>query len=237
MNKKINLFWMKNPQPGNMGDILSPFLLKELGYKINPVVRNSPNKFVAIGSIATSIKSGDTVWGTGIMNRSDMPKKNATYLAVRGPLTGEKVDCGVYGDPALLSSKFWKFDDLDKIEGVGHIPHYVDYNDFDLENKINILNQNPINVIREMNRYDEIISSSLHGIILAHSYGIPAGWWRASNKLSGDDSKFEDYALSVGIDLTPSTNPKNVKMTLPSKERIEEIQINLLKVLEKWTTK
>lgn len=230
--KNINLWWSSSPKPGNFGDILSPFILREMGYTITEANRNSSGKFMCIGSTAKFIKPNDTVWGTGIMRDFDPIEKNAKYLAVRGPLTGAKVGCNIYGDPGLLCSHFWPMKSVER-NPLGFIPHYVDYNKHDIDgnDQINLLNANPIKVINEVIKYDSIISSSLHGIIVAHSYGIPAGWWQPSNKLSGDGSKFEDYARSVDIKLKPSKNYKNVIMTLPTQEKIKQIQERLLNAI------
>jgi hypothetical protein len=43
------------------------------------------------------------------------------------------------------------------------------------------------------------VSSSLHGIILAHAYGIPVAWTEFSTGLKGDGVKFLDHYASVGI--------------------------------------
>lgn len=235
MKRTIDLWWSPSPRPGNFGDILSPIILKKLGYSIKEARRTSSGKFMCIGSTAKFIKPGDTVWGTGIMRDSDPIEKNAKYLAVRGPLTGNKIGCDVYGDPGLLCSHFWPIVRT-ATKSLGVLPHYVDYKQHDVGgiNQIDILNANPIEVVKQINEYDSIISSSLHGIIVAHSFGIPAGWWQPSNKLSGDGSKFEDYALSVGIKLTPEKDYKKVTMTLPPHEKIKQIQKNLLNALQSY---
>lgn len=231
-NKNIKLWWSSSPKPGNFGDILSPFILREMGYTVTKVNRNSSGKFMCIGSTAKFIKPDDIVWGTGIMRNSDPIEKNAKYLAVRGPLTGAKVGCDIYGDPGLLCSHFCPLEKKGT-KRLGFIPHYVDYKKYDVggNDQINLLNSNPIEVMKQVVKYDSIISSSLHGIIVAHSYGIPAGWWQPSNKLDGDGSKFEDYARSVDIELKPSKNYKNVVMTLPTKEKIKQIQGRLLNAI------
>lgn len=223
------MWWSQSPTPGNFGDILSPLILEKLGYSITKANFADSGKFMCIGSTAKFIKESDTVWGTGIMQDSDPIEVNARYLAVRGPLTGKKTECTVYGDPGLLCSHFWPMQSENK-KNLGVIPHYVDYNKYNVggNDQINLLNSNPIEVMGEIVKYNSIISSSLHGIIVAHSYGIPAGWWQPSDRLSGDGSKFKDYAMSVGIELKPSKNYENVIMTLPSVETITKIQERLL---------
>jgi pyruvyltransferase len=107
----------------------------------------------------------------------------------------------VYGDPALLlplicSESKKKYD-------IGIIPHYKEYalikNKYPDHFVINLNNKNPKEVIKQITHCRSIISSSLHGIICAHAYGIPAAWVKFSDIIIGDDTKYKDYFLSLGL--------------------------------------
>lgn len=47
------------------------------------------------------------------------------------------------------------------------------------------------------------LSTSLHGVIVSHAFGVPSLWITADeargNSLHGDDVKFKDYFESVGL--------------------------------------
>ena len=89
---------------------------------------------------------------------------------------------------------------------IGLVPHYVDqYRAFHrYSDKANVIDVfQPIEcVIEEINSCERIFSSSLHGIILAHAYGVPATWVKISDSMGGDGTKFRDYFASVGMDVT-----------------------------------
>ncbi len=44
---------------------------------------------------------------------------------------------------------------------------------------------------------DEIISSSLHGIVIAEAYGIPCKWILYGNEIEGGEFKYQDYFLGT----------------------------------------
>ena len=68
--------------------------------------------------------------------------------------------------------------------------------------------------IDELNQCEKILTTSLHGLIVSHAYGIPAEWCQitgSDTNLAGDGTKFHDYMLSVGI--TPKDSLKIAKGT------------------------
>ena len=53
-------------------------------------------------------------------------------------------------------------------------------------------------VIDEILKCNKIVSSSLHGIVLAEAYGIPAKWEKYSDDVLGNGFKFRDYLSGTG---------------------------------------
>ena len=222
--KSLRVWWPRTPKPGNLGDVLTPVLLERLGY----APRWTPQiaaKVLATGSIIRFARAGQTVWGSGAMRATDRPDPRARYLAVRGPLTRRAVlkaggSCPeVYGDPALLLPELVN-GPVPKVHDLGLVPHYVDRaivaGLHPNEHRIDVLRADPLEVVREIRQCRAVVSSSLHGVIVAHAFGIPAAWVRWSDKLSGDDTKFHDYAASVGWAAVPCPDLASAEPTLPS---------------------
>jgi hypothetical protein len=210
-HRTLTAWWSTRPLPGNLGDILSPLLIKRLyDYELKYDSSFDKHHLLAVGSILSKATGKSTVWGSGIINSSEVPSREARYLAVRGPLSYERIiqvggKCPeVFGDPALLLPLVHA-PDISKKYKLGIIPHYVDYDtvrqwysDTDIP-VINILNADPLSVVDQILECENIISSSLHGLIISNAYGIPAKWVKFSNKLVGDDVKFLDYHASVNM--------------------------------------
>lgn len=203
--KTIKAWWPTRPHPGNMGDILTPVILEKLfGVKAQWVPPDQPGKLICVGSVINKAVSGDVVIGAGIMRAADKLADGVKVLAVRGPRTAKV--CGLdvpLGDPALLLPRFHGRP-VNVTHDISIAPHYVD-NDIPRHraHTINLLDADPLAVVDDIRRCRRLVSSSLHGIIVAHAYGIPACWVKYSNKLCGDGSKFADYAESVGVELKP----------------------------------
>jgi len=206
---------------------------------------------LSIGSMLKYSKPNYNVWGTGFL-RNDQNFIGGNIIAVRGPYTAQcLVDlgypkCDVYGDPALLLPLVYKPLSKPKV-GSCLIPHVVDYISFMNKYKgIKILNLETYDcasIIDDIVSSSFVLSSSLHGVIVSHAYGIPALW--VKGKRTGTDGiKFKDYFASVGLDvyegdfqidslinLTFGQIPVEIKsLMLPEPNKIKEVQHNLLKV-------
>ncbi|MCM2302763.1 MAG: polysaccharide pyruvyl transferase family protein, partial [Flavobacteriaceae bacterium] len=95
---------------------------------------------------------------------------------------------------------------INKKNQLGIVPHYNDYKLvkewYGNDKTIKVIDLLTLNVEQTTNEFlecEHIISSSLHGLIVAHAYRIPAVWVKFSDKLFGDGIKFQDYFESVGI--------------------------------------
>ena len=213
--KSINVWWSKNPLPGNFGDILTPILLKQLfdcgsNYSSPPFEEET---LFGIGSTIRLANENCVVWGSGIMSSDEDIDENIRVLSVRGPRTYERLKElnipvePIFGDPALLLPEIYPSPATKrKAFKYGFFSHYVDvqlvrewYGKDSNIRLINPLNSNPLVLAAHVQKCEHIISSSLHGIIVAHAYGVPAVWVKHSDNLSGDDVKFHDYYESVGL--------------------------------------
>jgi pyruvyltransferase len=205
-----NLAWYVEPK-GNIGDDLNPYLYEKItGNKPTFVdMRSSSPKYVAIGSILDYIGDNTQIWGSGILfDNTKITKRNILAHAVRGKLTRELllasgIKCPeIYGDPALLLSKYYR-PNIEIKYDLGIIPHYVDlasFNGFNSDNiKIISTRLDVESFVRNILSCNTIISSSLHGLIIADAYGIKNKWFILSNKVLGNGFKFRDYFSSVGI--------------------------------------
>lgn len=166
--------------------------------------------YSVIGSIIQWLKDGSIIWGSGFISDKNINiPKSVRVHAVRGPLTRgvflkNNIDCPeIYGDPALLLP-FVYYPEIKKEFEVGFIPHYTDKNNKFLKahkNSSLIIDvetgQNYKIFINQMLSCKGIVTSSLHGLILAHAYKIPVLWVKYSNNITGGNFKFNDYFLSV----------------------------------------
>lgn len=263
---KIRLFWwnekiIQGKSKENYGDVLGKYLVEKIANK--KVVFAWPKKFsiydwfspiyVTIGSIIHNVNHKCVVWGSGIINQ-EIEIKKARFLAVRGPQTRQYLlNSGyevpeIYGDPAILLPWFFN-PKAEKKYKIGIVPHYNDYEMVKNWHKdsqdilvIDLMTNDIESKTMEFLECEKIISSSLHGIIIAHSYGIPAVWQKVSDKVFGNDIKYQDYMESVQLGFYKSeikTTPFSQKdierlfqdyPSLPDEGVMERLRVGLMEV-------
>ncbi|MCY0966838.1 polysaccharide pyruvyl transferase family protein [Parathalassolituus penaei] len=239
-DKRIQMWWAKTPYPGNIGDILNPYIVERLT-GIPPKFCQRGKGMLAIGSIIKWAEEDCVVWGSGTSRSPEGINPNAVFHAVRGPLTRRVVmENGgfcpeVYGDPALLLPLFYQ-PKVDKIYDVGYIPHYQhkehpvsgDYKFIDI---LGVTDEDIHRLIDEICSCKVIVSTSLHGIIIANAYGVPAQWATISDAekhVHGDGTKFKDYFLGVGLPVqTPLDLAGIEKLDFESLKDMVPIDVNL----------
>lgn len=227
---RVNLlYWKPSRTTDNVGDLLSLVIYKNM-LKIGGVNHCSPKlytkRIVSIGSVLSFVSSGKTtVWGTGLMNAECVAalaakKAELDIRAVRGPKTREKlIDSGytcprVFGDPAILLPCFYN-PTIQKVAGkIVIIPHHSKFEKYSTQykNVLDTYTSDWQNFVREIESAEKVISSSLHGIILAESYGVPCVWL---NDIPDSSFKYEDYYQSTGRTNYPLANSIEEAMTIP----------------------
>jgi pyruvyltransferase len=150
------------------------------------------------------------LWGCGMLDEHHPPPHEpAAVLAVRGRLTQDLltrrgVRCGdVVCDVGFLLPEL--LPPSDRTEPLGVVPHYVDRGSrfvarLAREGAVVIDPAlPPEDYVARLTSCERILSSSLHGLILAHAYDTPAAWVRVSGRVYGHGFKFFDYYSSVGV--------------------------------------
>lgn len=206
----IYAYWWQGDGFKNFGDQLTPYLLEKLSHR--PVVRATRKAkrpyIAAVGSILEHVREPATIWGSGIIRRDSVLKRPRRITAVRGPATRERLlELGyetpaVFGDPALLLPYIYQPRPRERMP-VGIVPYCFDFEEVRREAPpgVPVIDvKRPVEeVIDAICSCRRIISSSLHGVIVAHAYGIPAVQAVFSDRVYGDGVKYEDYFRSVAI--------------------------------------
>ena len=212
--EKLKLYYWGHPiirYVYNFGDLLSPLLLKHYcGESAVELSLSAENGDVfSTGSIIEHIPEDKyaIILGSGLIQDAVRKLPFARCYAVRGELT--KARLGItedipLGDPALLLPKVLPFTGV-RDKAVGIVPHFQHYSHPDLDPFRNNPDYRVINVraepeyvIKEICSCSCIVSSSLHGLIVADAYGIPNIRLAVGHTLYGGDYKFEDYYSAIG---------------------------------------
>lgn len=200
----------------NAGDLASPYLLEKIsGQKPTPIIMqqgSSQQHYMGVGSTLRHADENTVVWGTGIMTPFMQPRAAPLkFLGVRGPLTRTRLaelgykDVPVIGDGALTMRQFYN-PPATQTYDFGLIPHYVDEQEpfcDDVRQRGGSVfspQQDLEPYLDQLLQCRVILSSSLHGLIFAHAYGVPSIWVPLSNRVVGEGFKFRDYYAFMGVD-------------------------------------
>jgi hypothetical protein len=197
----------------NFGDEIGPWIIERISKRKVNNVRKNKNEvgLMTVGSIVQQIdRPGMTIWGSGIIREYGRAKclelsvlKPKAITAVRGRLTRDflKNKLGwdvpeIFGDPALLMPRYFNPPKLKY--GITLCPHYVHYTAFKetLGEQFEVIDVTTgvESVVSKIAGSTTVLSTSLHGIIIAQAYGIPWVWIRMNDAhLLGGDFKFEDF--------------------------------------------
>ena len=215
-NNSLIYYW---DHEHNWGDSINEFIFESiLGRKVYSAnkVFNCRNLEIitGIGSVLNSKLSNYSIWGSGFLSeKHTLIHPPNQVLAVRGKLTEKKIkglfgkSTDQFGDPGLLFKEFYN-PICPKEYKLGIIPHFKELDEQVIRgirgkygSEINIISptMDIFQFADEVSKCENILSSSLHGLVLAESYGIPTSRISISNKLIGGDYKFEDYYSGVNI--------------------------------------
>lgn len=152
-------------------------------------------------------------WGSGFISNESIEneienQKKVNFVAVRGKYTLTRIKSAQnkpipLGDPGILANLVYPASPQ-KLHKVGVVPHYIDANHPIVEKlrqdkRFFIIDplDPPALVANQISSCDFILSSSLHGLIFADSYGIPNAHVNFSDKVYGGEYKFKDYDSGV----------------------------------------
>ena len=208
---RLDLYYWKSSDGVNFGDYLSSVIVTKIaadhGFFIDEELA-APKRLLAVGSILHFARDDDIIWGSGVNGKVDPQLhifKRLDVRAVRGPLTRDFLRQRgitapeIYGDPALLLPillpERFKRDEFNA-KGTWVVPNLHDLAAVSgLKNVISPL-QRWSKVIDKIINAEFIISSSLHGLVIADAFGVPCRYVRLSQ--IENTFKYNDYAQGVG---------------------------------------
>jgi pyruvyltransferase len=209
----LPLYYWRQKDFENFGDILALHIVERLvGGPVRAYRRDTKfpeKKLLGLGSLLYFAATDDILWGTGYNDKNKISEFQFTHLdvrAIRGPLTREflrrhfNISCPeIYGDPALLIP--YLFPEFKRKENPSYdyiiIPHYKEELLFPQTESGNVVySTGPWReIIEKILDSKFVIAGSLHGIIVAEAFGIPARMLRVMTH--EPLFKFADYYLGT----------------------------------------
>jgi len=224
MTRRVKIFrWRRQEAPdGNFGDEITIDLLRRLfSIEAEPVAMPEA-ELIATGSILDAYDrqrwrrrlfaygrrhrwaSDLHVWGAGAMHWRSSVKwpQRLHYHAVRGELTAARAGLNgvVLGDPGILVSRLMTRP-ADRV-AVALVPHWSEWEHaraLDLPKSWILVHpeQPAMDAVAAIASAELVVSSSLHGLITADAFDIPAIWAAPNERIHwAHEFKFKDHASS-----------------------------------------
>lgn len=199
------LGWNVGRRVNNFGDLIGPLVVAKMTNQFPADSRPqfSPHRLLTVGSIMHLARTGDIVWGSGVNGKVSIAEHAYSSLdvrAVRGPLTKawlhthKRVEAPeVFGDPALLFPELFRTEivhpsalsrSMTLIPNLNDLPRFRDH-----PSLISPVGT-PSSIIRTIISSEFVVGSSLHAIILADAYGVPAALISSTHE---HPLKYQDY--------------------------------------------
>lgn len=256
----IKLYWHRGSGRSdsgkrNFGDYLSPLIVEAISGRAVSYAPLKQADMMAIGTILANehkakrfgFKRRIHVWGSGCGQPEERFGGRHYYHAVRGRETQLRIagqpEIEAFGDPGLLAEMLVKRPPQKRFK-VGFVAHYVDQNCPEAEafaaadgvHPINVFDD-PLAVLGQIAACEFVVSSSLHGLVIADAYGVPNARVRLSQGVI-DELKFVDYYSAFNLTPPPIlsavnlpgvvANPELIAATY-AREGLAEIQAALIK--------
>lgn len=253
-------WWQGGPNHGNFGDWLTPRLCEHLSGQ--RVEHSEPQRadIIATGSVLepwfwgndTWQSYGGVVWGAGRMFGTFPMAFDVAHVAVvRGRWTLDRLQCPsketvLLGDPGLLCHMLVR--QAKKRYVLGIVPHWSE-----LQHPLvsGLAAQSPDvcivdvtepvqNVIDQTAQCEFILSSAMHGLVLADALEIPNHWLRLNTGIEDQagmpEFKYRDYYSVFGmadmqpVRLTPHDTIETLLAQIPAHHRpgLRALQRNLI---------
>jgi pyruvyltransferase len=230
----------------NFGDELSSHVVEAVTGRNVKWASPQQADLVAVGSVLglyASQGSGAAVWGSGIREPEDahasknLVSKLGPILAVRGVKTRAELglsESTPLGDPGVLAPMFRTPRQTGQ-RSVLAIPHFRAWSSPSGRETLKLLVQSGIKIaeptLHPKTMIDRIcgaslvLTSSLHGLILGHSLGVPTQLVSWNNHGAHEpDFKYADYASSLNhsisaVSITEALDPQKLRVLHENSEK------------------
>lgn len=251
--KILSDYWRSDRAIVNAGDFVTEILINHFGFSFfsyhEAVATGSAELFnstiLIVGTLLDSdwfhrIPKHKVIWGCGYSGDPMFDVRRAvrenTFLAVRGPLTASYLglpDEIPVGDPALLLPRVRHVEPNDDI-GVGYVPHFNSRGSIkrstlkecgaDRLVDIACTRETFWDLVQSIVNARFILTSSLHGAIIAQAYGRPWALCTPAGVKLDKPFKWHDWFAYLGVEFAICEDSKSAMIWWEHSGRFAQIR-------------